>query len=115
MLITQSQHGAITVALFNQSRLDASVSVRFKDNMRAIADDGVEHVILDMSEIEFMDSSGLGAVVSVMKYFGDDRCFELARPTPIVNKLFALTRMDKVFVIYQFLDEALEPRVQPLS
>ncbi len=100
-------HGPITVAKLNESRLDAAMAVRFKDALRDVSDSGADHVILDMSNVTFMDSSGLGAVVAVMKLMGHDKKFEIAALTPTVEKVFKLTRMDSVFRIYGAVEEAL--------
>ena len=47
----------------DQNRLDAYVSDEFKKRLVEAIDDGTKKVILDLSGIEFMDSSGLGAIV----------------------------------------------------
>jgi anti-sigma B factor antagonist len=90
---------ALVVEL-QETRLDAAVALTFKDAIRdAIAQPG-SPVILDMHKVEFMDSSGLGAIVSAMKLLGPDRKLELAAPSPSVRKVFRLTRMDTVFKIH---------------
>jgi anti-sigma B factor antagonist len=64
-------------------------------------------VVLDMSNVGFLDSSGLGAVVAVMKALGPIRRLELSGLSPTVEKVFRLTRMDSVFIIHKTLPEAL--------
>jgi anti-sigma B factor antagonist len=66
-----------------------------------------ERVVLDMSNVGFLDSSGLGAVVSVMKALGPVRRLELSGLTATVEKVFRLTRMDSVFIIHKSLPEGL--------
>jgi anti-sigma B factor antagonist len=101
------EHNHITVAKLVDSRLDAAKAVQFKDAFRNLSDAGAEHVILDMSDVNFMDSSGLGAVVAVLKLMGRNKRFEIAGLTPAVEKVFKLTRMDSVFRIYGSVEEAL--------
>lgn len=103
-----AKFGDKTVVSLQENRLDAAMAVRFKDAMRALVDDGVTHMILDMSNVAFMDSSGLGAVVAHMKYMGADKQFEISSLTPTVEKVFKLTRMDSVFKIYTSIDEAVD-------
>ena len=88
-------------------RLDAVVAIRFKDEMRALTDDGPERVVLDLGNVDFLDSSGLGAVVAAMKQMGTGRKLELAGLTPTVKKVFSLTRMDTVFTIHPDAQTAL--------
>ena len=70
------------------------------ERMREIAAGAPERVILDLSRVEFLDSSGLGAVIAVMKMLGPDRRLELAALGPAVERVVRLTRMDTVFTIH---------------
>lgn len=99
--------GGITVAKLCDTRLDAAQALRFKEGLRELSDAGANHIVVDMSDIAFMDSSGLGAVVTVMKQMGKEKTLELASLTTAVAKVFTLTRMDKIFAIYPSVDEAL--------
>ncbi|NYS23649.1 STAS domain-containing protein [Rhodobacteraceae bacterium 2376] len=101
---TQDLNGALVITLEEQ-RLDAAVALSFKEAVReALAEPGAP-VILDMSRVDFLDSSGLGAVVAVMKLLGGDRRLELSGLTPNVAKVFRLTRMDTVFTLHDRLPE----------
>lgn len=90
------------VARVLDTRIDAAVAIRFKDRMREVLADPapVARVVLDLSRVDFLDSSGLGAVVAVMKMTAPARRLELAGLTPTVEKVFRLTRMDRIFVIH---------------
>ncbi len=84
----------------NEDRIDASVAIQFKDRMREIAGTRDGRVILDLSRVSFVDSSGLGAIVAVMKFLAPACKLELAALTPNVGKVFHMTRMDRVFAIH---------------
>ena len=58
--------------------------------------------------MEFLDSSGLGAVVGSMKQLGRSRRLDLAGLTPTVEKVFRITRMDRVFRIFPSVEAAVE-------
>ena len=90
------------------NRIDAAVAIEFKDAMRASTEGGSETVVLDLSEVQFIDSSGLGAIVASMKHMGTSRTLALAGLTPTVEKVFRLTRMDSVFSVFPTLDGALD-------
>lgn len=83
-----------------EPRIDAAVAIEFKERMRDLIKDAPSRVVLDLSQVTFLDSSGLGAVVAVMKLLAPERRLELAALTPTVEKVFRLTRMDSVFVIH---------------
>ncbi|GHC18518.1 anti-sigma factor antagonist [Gemmobacter nanjingensis] len=90
-----------------EDRIDAACAIQFKDAMRELAGRAGTRVLIDMSRVRFLDSSGLGAVVAVMKLLGPDRRLELAGLTPAVDKVFRLTRMDSVFLIHADLPAGL--------
>ena len=75
--------------------------------MRSQTDDGPDLVILDLQQVQFVDSSGLGAIVASMKAMGKGRTLALAGLNPTVEKVFRLTRMDSVFKLFPKLDDAL--------
>lgn len=86
-----------------QDRIDAACAIRFKDKMREMTQLDARRVILDMSQIAFIDSSGLGAIVAAMKALGPDRKLELSGLNHTVKKVFHLTRMDTIFHIHERL------------
>ncbi|MDE4132355.1 STAS domain-containing protein [Phaeobacter sp. QD34_3] len=95
------------IVTVNAERIDAAMAIRFKENMRSATESGPDRVILDLSEVQFIDSSGLGAIVAAMKQLGQGRQLDLAGPTPMVEKVFRLTRMDTIFNLYSSLTEAI--------
>ncbi|WP_300032653.1 STAS domain-containing protein [uncultured Roseobacter sp.] len=97
----------LRIVSVQDSRIDASVALEFKDAMRSETDGGPDLVVLDLSNVEFIDSSGLGAIVAAMKNMGADRKLALAGLTPTVQRVFQLTRMDSVFSVFPTLDGAL--------
>ena len=91
----------------NESRIDAAIAIQFKDRMREKTEDAGAHIVLDLGQVDFIDSSGLGAIVAAMKQVGPERRLDLAALNPNVDKVFRLTRMDSVFRIFDTLEEAL--------
>jgi len=92
--------GDARVVKVEAQRIDAAVAIQFKDAMRAVTDGGPSRVVLDLSEVAFIDSSGLGAVVAAKKLLTPNFELELANLRPLVSKVFKLTRMDSVFAIH---------------
>lgn len=87
-------------------RLDALVAVEF----RSVVIPRVEKarmVVLSCADITFMDSSGLAALISVLKRLPAGGQLRLAAPSASVRSMLALTRMDKVFPIHDSVAEAL--------
>ena len=106
MHLSAWDEGDTRVIAVGESRIDAAIAIRFKEAMREAAGDGAGRVVVDMSTVEFLDSSGLGALVAVMKLLGGARRLELAGLTANVDRVFRLTRMDRVFPLHRDLAAA---------
>lgn len=107
MNLTHQDIGDTRLIEVREPRIDAAVAIQFKDLMRGLTESGPERIVLDMSAVDFLDSSGLGAVVAAMKAVGTGRRLELAGLTGMVEKVFTLTRMDSVFTIHPNAKDAL--------
>ena len=108
MKLETQTHDGVTLITALEPRIDAAVAIQFKDTMREVTESAQTRFVIDMSNVEFVDSSGLGAIVSVMKMVGPDRQLELAGLTPNVEKVFRLTRMDTVFTIHPHIGDAID-------
>ena len=108
MNLSVDWRGAGLIARVNESRIDAAVAIQFKDAMRDVVAMPSDRVILDLSQVQFLDSSGLGAVVAVMKLLEAGRPLQIAGLTPTVEKVFRLTRMDRVFTIHARAEDAVD-------
>jgi len=102
-------HGSTLVVTISEDRIDAASAVQFKDAMREAVEQATDRVILDMTEVDAIDSSGLGAIVSVMKFLGAERSFELAGLSDKVMTVFRLTRMDSIITVHDSVEAALGP------
>lgn len=111
MNLSSNETDGTRVITVNESRIDAAVAILFKDAMRERSIDAPARMVLDLSNVDFIDSSGLGSIVAAMKQLGRERQLDLAGLTPNVDKVFRLTRMDTVFTIYKTLEQALTRHV----
>jgi anti-sigma B factor antagonist len=100
MKLSGEVSGDMLIVRVDETRIDAAGAIQFKERMREVTTDAPARVVLDLSRVGFLDSSGLGAVVAVMKLLMPSRKLELAGLTPTVEKVFRLTRMDSVFAIH---------------
>lgn len=107
MDISARECGETLIVHVHQDRIDAASAIQFKDRLRELGRLPGNPVVLDLSQVQFMDSSGLGAVVAVMKMLGPERRLELSGLTPTVMKVFRLTRMDSIFVLHDCLPVGL--------
>lgn len=108
MKMTSEVNGEIQIVTVDESRIDAAAAIQFKETMRELTAQAQCPVVLNLENVEFIDSSGLGAIVATMKQLGSERPLHLSGLTPIVAKVFALTRMEKVFRIFADPQEAVQ-------
>lgn len=108
MQLSASQVGEILVIVVEDRRIDAAAALRFKERMVELTQGWKGRIILDLHKVDFLDSSGLGAVVGSMKQLGRDRQLDLAGLSATVDKVFRITRMDRVFRIYDSQEVAIQ-------
>lgn len=89
-------------------RIDAGNAPDFRLLLIERIEKGHGQIIIDLAGVDFMDSSALGALISAVKRMGAIGSIALARPSPAVARLLSLTRMDKVFVISDSVDNAMQ-------
>jgi len=99
MALAAQQIDGMTVVVVEGPRLDAACADAFKADLKDLIDGGQRRIVLDFAKVQFMDSSGLGAIVGCLKYMGSGGTIEIARPAPTIMKVLKLTRMNKVFTI----------------
>ncbi|MFQ5750590.1 MAG: STAS domain-containing protein [bacterium] len=107
MRLETQKKGQILIVRLLESRLDAAVSIDFKNKMAQYIKNGNHTILLNIAKIEFIDSSGLGAIVTTFKLLGRQRGMAICGAIETVKSMFKLTRMDKVFQIYDNEKEAI--------
>lgn len=97
----------ICMVTVQDARIDAAVALAFKEAMRNASENAGSRVLLNLENVTFIDSSGLGALVATLKHLTPDRELILSGMTPAVQKVFELTRMDTVFRMFPGAEDAL--------
>lgn len=104
---TQSQSGQVVISV-REDRLDAHNSAELKGRFQRLLEEGGHRLVVDLSSVNFIDSSGLGALLSGYKNaIQRGGTLILSGPQPRVRAMFELTRLNRVFEIYPRLQEAL--------
>lgn len=108
MFFNTEEHGSIVIVRLPQYFLAETVQ-NFKSVIQASIDQAERDVILDFSATDMVDSSALGAIVAVYKNISlTKRVLVLSSLNDTVRTLFELTQLQKIFVIEDSLDTALE-------
>lgn len=98
----------ITVITPLIKRLDASVAQRFKEEVSQHIDNGQSTILLNFERVDFIDSSCLGALVSLFKSLNGKGDLALCALNHNIQSMFKLTRMDRVFTIFSDQHQALQ-------
>lgn len=90
-------------------RLDSNNADVFKKEAVEVLNSPADRLILDFSGTKFVDSIGLGALVSILKQSAQkQKKVVLASLSTQVRQIFELTRLYRLFEIYDTVDEAKE-------
>jgi anti-sigma B factor antagonist len=88
-------------------RIDAASATDFKGTMVDYINQGNLSIILDLANVDFVDSTGLGMIVAILKTLGKDGIMSLCGLSDIVTSLFTLTRMHRIFDIAPSVEESV--------
>ncbi|MCF8457007.1 MAG: STAS domain-containing protein [Bacteroidales bacterium] len=99
----------ITIAAFdNYDRFNAIISQEVKDKLNSLVVPDSK-LILDLSGVKFIDSSGYGAMLSVFKNARkSNSIFRICNIIPDVMEVVKLMQLHNVFDIYDSLADCLE-------
>ena len=102
----ENQNDVMVVAL--EGTLEVSGQQDLKDGLMKVAREQSD-IVLDFSDVEFIDSSCLGALVSIAKTLRDDRGdIKIIGLQDDVKSIFQITRLDKIFSIFDDRKDAVE-------
>jgi anti-sigma B factor antagonist len=94
-----SQDGTECVAELS-GELDVSTSEHLRAQLLTLIEDGCRTLVIDMSDLALIDSTGLGVLVGVMKrVLQHGGQMVLQSPRPAARKVFDITGLDRVFTI----------------
>lgn len=102
--------GDIAIFKLNESRFDASIAGLVKGEFTIILHtEEVNKLILDLSEVEYCDSSGLSAILLAFRILqSNEGHIRLASPTKNVKTLIEISQLDRILPICATVDEAIQ-------
>lgn len=106
MDIALDKLGDVTVATIPVDELDAGNSGDFKRDIAPVLQ-STTRLVIDLSRVRFVDSSGLGAMLSCLRQLGArNGDLKLCGMSSQVRALFELVRMHRIFEIYGTREQA---------
>lgn len=110
MNMQRIDHDAVTVVRPEGERLDIAVASDFRNALLELIQNGRRQLVVDLADVSFIDSSGLGALVSALKTLkanggqGDVRLAQVQEP---VVSLLEIIRLNRVFSTYPSVENAV--------
>jgi anti-sigma B factor antagonist len=87
--------------------LDLYNAPTVRDALAQAAADGPQRMIVDLSEVEFIDSTGLGVLIEARTKLPDRKGFILAGPGLETRRALEISGLDRHFAVHGSVDEAL--------
>jgi anti-sigma B factor antagonist len=100
---TESGWGVLEV----KGEVDLYTSPQLRDKVTEMIEQGQGRIIIDLTDVGFMDSSGLGVLVTALKRVRErDGSLALVCPEGSVHKVLTITGLDRVFPIFGSVAES---------
>ncbi|OLT30264.1 hypothetical protein BJF79_39275 [Actinomadura sp. CNU-125] len=87
--------------------VDISTAARLRDDLAALLGDGARHLVLDFTEVSFMDSSGLSVLAGIFPLLRGTGTLSLAAVNPRIREVLRTTGLTRLFPIYSSVDTAI--------
>ena len=94
---------------FNGNVMGGPDTVNLNEKLHELIDGGKKNIVVDLSRVEIMNSSGLGMLIgalTTMRNSGGD--LRIANPSPKIEELLSMTQLDSVFQNFDSTDKAVE-------
>jgi len=100
----QGAHVVLEVA----GEIDVDTAPGLQERLDGLVDEGHHHLVVDMEDVDFLDSAALGVLVNGLKQVrAHDGSMSLVIPQEKILKVFRITGLTKVFGIHPSVDDAL--------
>lgn len=109
MKFTLDRHEKYNTISFNEEKLDATISPELKSEFLAIQGQGITNMIVDLSQVKYIDSSGLSALLVGNRVFTENGgSFIMVGVSDHAMKLISISQLDKVLEILPTVEEAVD-------
>jgi anti-sigma B factor antagonist len=103
----QTVFGDVLVLALLDARIDGRAGDELKQTIADIVNRGHRRVVIDLTRVAYIDSTGLGSIVASLKMIGRQGELVLCGLGDTATTLFKLTRMDKVFRSFNTATDAV--------
>jgi len=106
--VTEDRHDAGPTVIAVRGEVDIFTAPELKASLSAAIESGATEIVVDLTETRFLDSSALGVLIGVVKKLRPlNGRLTVVNTEPSTTRTFEITGLDRIFPIFETLDEAL--------
>lgn len=110
LTVNSREEGGRTVVAV-EGEIDVYTAPVLREHLNDLVGEGKNHLLIDMSGVDFLDSTGLGVLVGSLKRIrSQDGSLQLVCDQEKILKVFRITGLTKVFPIYPTIEQAVASR-----
>lgn len=99
----------LCVMTIQEKNVNSVIAPELKSEFVVLSNEGVQSLILDLSQVEYIDSSGLSAILTANRLWKDEGSFVLTGTNhPSVKKLIEISRLDTILTIIPTVEESVD-------
>ncbi len=90
-----------------EGEIDVYTSTQLKETIVSTMAEGAKFVVMNLSKVEYLDSTGLGVLIGALKHLRERQGnLVIVSPSMRITRIFEITGLYKIFTIYQTEEEA---------
>ncbi len=102
----QEQYAILSL---QEENLNSTIAPQLKSDLILLSQEGVRNLILDLSNVKYVDSSGLSAILTGHRLWKGNASFVLAgEMNPMVTKLIEISRLETILNIIPTISESID-------
>jgi anti-sigma B factor antagonist len=107
-MINIEKRDKIDIISFDVDKINALITEEMRQEISKVFQNGSTRVIINLKDVNYIDSSGFGCLLSIMKVARNSYCvLKFASPEPSVMKILKTLNLHTIFDIYDDLDECV--------
>jgi anti-sigma B factor antagonist len=99
----------LAVLTLEEENFNTAMAPQFKSDLIVLSNESIERLVLDLSHVKYIDSSGLSAILTGHRLWKSRGGFALAgEMSPMVRKLIEISRLDSILEHKPTVDDAIK-------
>lgn len=116
MKYSMDKQDNFAVLTLGEENLNSSIAPQFKSDLIVLSNEGIPNLVLDLSQVKYVDSSGLSAILTGHRLWKVNGNFVIAGELqPMVKKLIEISRLDSIITMLPTVADAVDHINKPVA